>query len=68
MSDPHVLDSSALSSDGVSNLDFEDGDSESELAVSEEECWTHLTELVLLSSAADTQEAPHPSLDLDDQT
>ena len=52
--DPHVLDSSSLFSNGVSHLDLVDGDSESELTVSEEENWTHLAELVLLSSAPDT--------------
>ena len=68
MSYPHVLDSCALSPNGVSNLDLEDGDSESELVMLEVESWTHLAKLILLSSASDTQEAPYPSLDLDDQT
>ena len=63
-----MLDSGALSPNGVSYLDLVDGDSESQLAVSEEESWTHLAKLVLLSSATDTQEAPHSSLNLDDQT
>ena len=52
----------------LSYLDLEDGDSESQFAEREEESWTHLAKLVLLSSATDTKEAPHPSLNLDDQT
>ena len=66
MSDSNVLDSSALSLNGVSNLDLKDGNSESDLAFSKEESWTHFSKLVLLSSSPDTQETPHPSLDLDD--